>query len=97
MMDLSEYTEFEWDKGNIDKSFKKHKISPNEAEEIFLDKNLFLQEDFKHSQREQRFVAIGKTISKKLLLTVFTIRNYKISIISVRIADNKERRQYEKI
>ena len=97
MMDLSEYTEFEWDKGNIDKSFKKHKISPNEAEEIFLDKNLFLQEDFKHSQREQRFVAIGKTISKKLLLTVFTIRNYKIRIISVRIADNKERRQYEKI
>ena len=96
-MDLSEYTEFEWDKGNIDKSFKKHKISPNEAEEIFLDKNLFLQEDFKHSQREQRFVAIGKTISKKLLLTVFTIRNYKIRIISVRIADNKERRQYEKI
>lgn len=96
MMDLSKYIEFEWDKGNIDKSFKKHKISPNEAEEIFLDENLFLQEDFKHSQREKRFVAIGKTISKKFLLTVFTIRNYKIRIISVRMADRKERRQYEK-
>lgn len=96
MMDLNKYNEFEWDKGNVDKSFKKHKISPNEAEEIFLDERLFFQEDFKHSQEEQRFIAIGKTISKKLLLTVFTIRNYKIRIISVRIADNKERRQYEK-
>ncbi len=96
MLDLSKYTGFEWDKGNIDKSFKKHNISPNESEEIFLDERLFLQEDLKHSQQERRFIAIGKTISKKLLLTVFTIRNYKIRIISVRIADNKERRQYEK-
>lgn len=96
MIDLSRYTGFEWDKGNVDKSFKKHKISPNESEEIFLDENLFLQEDFKHSQDEQRFVAIGKTISRKLLLTAFTIRNFTIRIISVRIADNKERKQYEK-
>ena len=96
MLDLSKYTGFEWDKGNIDKSFKKHNISPNESEEIFLDERLFLQEDLKHSQQERRFIAIGKTISKKLLLTVFTIRNYKIRIISVRIADNKEKRQYEK-
>jgi len=55
MMDLSKYTEFEWDKGNFDKSFKKHKISPNEAEEMFLDERLLLQEDLKHSQFEQRF------------------------------------------
>ena len=96
MMDLSKYTEFEWDKGNFDKSFKKHKISPNEAEEMFLDERLLLQEDLKHSQFEQRFTIIGSTISKKLLLTVFTIRNNKIRIISVRIADRKERRQYEK-
>ena len=96
-MDLNKCTEFEWDKGNIDKSFKKHKISPNEAEEIFLDENLLIQEDLKHSQHEQRFIGIGKTVSKKLLLTVFTIRSYKIRIISVRIADHKERRRYEKI
>ncbi|PIV08921.1 hypothetical protein COZ40_02795 [Candidatus Roizmanbacteria bacterium CG_4_10_14_3_um_filter_39_13] len=96
MMDLSKYTGFEWDKGNIDKSFKKHKISPNESEEIFLDESLLVQEDLSHSQQEQRFIAIGKTVSKKLLLTVFTIRNYKIRIISVRIADHKERRHYEK-
>lgn len=96
MMDLNKYIEFEWDKGNIDKSFKKHKISPNESEEIFLDENLLIQEDLKHSQHEQRFIGIGKTVSKRLLLSVFTVRSYKIRIISVRIADHKERRLYEK-
>jgi len=96
MADPGKYKEFEWDKGNIDKSYQKHGITPNEAEEIFLDENLLLQKDWKHSQKEERFIVIGKTIKKKLLLAVFTIRNYKIRIISVRVVDNKERRQYEK-
>ena len=30
--------EFRWDKGNIGKSFKKHKIKDREAEEAFFDK-----------------------------------------------------------
>lgn len=48
MIDLGKYREFEWDKGNIEKSFQKHGITPNEAEEIFLDEDLLLQEDLKH-------------------------------------------------
>jgi uncharacterized DUF497 family protein len=96
MIDLGKYREFEWDKGNIEKSFQKHGITPNEAEEIFLDEDLLLQEDLKHSQKEQRFIVIGETIKRKLLLAVFTIRSYKVRIISVRVADNKERKHYEK-
>ena len=37
MLSLDQYTGFEWDKGNIDKSHQKHGITPNEAEESFLD------------------------------------------------------------
>ena len=73
MVDLGKITEFEWDEGNIDKSYKKHGITPNEAEELFLDENVLLVEDIKHSQKEERFIVIGKTTQRKLLLAAFTI------------------------
>ncbi|EKE13872.1 MAG: hypothetical protein ACD_12C00773G0001 [uncultured bacterium] len=97
MMDLNKYTEFEWDKGNIDKSFKKHKISPNEAEEIFLDENLKILKDIRHSQKEERFIALGITKSSKKLFIVYTVRRGKIRIISSRPMNKKQRTYYEKI
>lgn len=96
MMDLNKYTEFEWDKGNVDKSFKKHKISPNEAEEIFLDENLKIIKDINHSQKEKRLIALGKTFTDKKLFIVYTVRGEKVRIISARPMDKKERRHYEK-
>jgi len=96
VIDLDKLKGFEWDKANIDKSYKKHGITPNQAEEIFLDENVILVEDIKHSQKEKRFIAIGKTTGKKNLFIVFTIRNKKIRIISARKANRKERKQYEK-
>mgnify|MGYP001594043008 CR=1 FL=1 len=96
MMDLNKYTKFEWDKGNVDKSFKKHKISPNEAEEIFLDEDLKIIKDIRHSQKEQRLIALGKTFSEKKLFIVYTVRGEKVRIISVRPMDKKERSHYEK-
>jgi uncharacterized DUF497 family protein len=96
MVDLNEYTGFEWDKGNIDKSFQKHRISPNEAEEIFLDENLKIIKDIAHSQKEIRLIALGKTFMEKKLFVVFTVRGDKVRIISARPMDKKERNHYEK-
>ena len=96
MIDVSKCTEFEWDKGNIAKSFKKHKISPNEAEEIFLDENLKILKDINHSQKEKRLIALGKTFTNKKLFIVFTVRGEKVRIISARPMDRKERSYYEK-
>lgn len=95
MIDLVRIVEFEWDKDNIDKSYKKHSITSKETEELFLDENVLFIEDVKHSQKEERFIAIGKTTQNTLLFAVFTIRNNKIRIISVRKANQKERRKYE--
>lgn len=95
MVNLDKLTEFEWDIWNIDKSYKKHGITPNEAEEIFLDEDILTDEDTKHSEREERFTAIGKSLGGNMLLVVFTIRNNKIRIISARKAHKKERRLYE--
>jgi len=87
---------FEWDKGNINKNLKKHNVTDKEAEEVFGNKPLRIFEDIKHSGEEQRFVAYGKTDSKRSLVMVFTLRKEKIRVISARNQSKKERREYEK-
>jgi len=96
MIDLNKIIGFEWDKWNIDKSYKKHGISPNETEEVFLDERVQIKKDIKHQEQEDRFIAIGKTTEKKLLFVVFTIRKDKIRIISGRTANKKEKEVYQK-
>ena len=54
MLNLGDYTSFEWDRGNADKSYKKHGVSPSEAEESFLDENALVLRDIKHSQKEKK-------------------------------------------
>lgn len=95
-MKLPSPISFDWDKGNLEKNWIKHKISFKEAEETFLNKLLKIYEDIKHSQSEQRFYALGITNNNKLLYITFTIRQGKLRVISARIQSNKERRLYEK-
>ncbi|MBI2049549.1 BrnT family toxin [Candidatus Roizmanbacteria bacterium] len=95
-MRLPKPLSFQWDKGNIDKNFKKHNLTNKETEEIFCNKYLKTFKDVKHSQKENRFVALGVTDKKRMLYVVFTIRDQKIRIISARDVSKKERRFYEK-
>ena len=95
MFDLGKIEGFEWDRGNIDKNIEKHGIAPNESEEVFLDERIRIKKDFKHQETEERSIAIGRTIEGKILFEVFTLREYKIRIISSRLANKKERRLYE--
>lgn len=92
---LSKIKAFEWNKGNLDKSYQKHGITPNESEEVFLDENLKVVKDFKHSQTEERFIALSKTFKGKSLFVVFTIRKNEIRVVSARKSNLKERRKYE--
>lgn len=95
-MDLSKIVGFQWDKGNIDKNYGKHGILPNECEEVFLDEDLKTFDDIKHSQKENRYIALGKTRSRQILYVVFTIRSSSIRVVSSRKANIKERKIYEK-
>jgi len=96
VFDLTKILGFDWDKWNIDKSYKKHGITPNESEEIFLDEEVRIEKDVKHQQQEKRFIAIGKTTEKKILFVIFTMRSDKIRIISGRLANKKEREVYQR-
>ena len=95
MIDLSKITGFEWDKGNIDKNYQKHSITPNEAEQVFTDEGAQVEKDIKHQEKEERYIAIGKDAQNKILFVVFTLRKHKIRVISARVANQKERRLYE--
>ena len=87
---------FDWDQGNLEKNWKKHKVYLKEAEEIFFNKPLKTLEDVKHSQTEGRFVALGITNANRKLYIIFAIRSLKIRIISARDQSKKERTIYEK-
>jgi len=86
---------FDWDEGNKEKNWAKHKVDYKESEEIFFNKPLLIDEDVKHSFKEKRFEALGQTNKGRGLFVAFTIRNNKIRIISARDQDGKERKKYE--
>lgn len=89
---------FDWNKGNIDKNLKKHKVTDKEAEEVFINKPSFIFQDEKHSTaKEKRYGMFGLTDQGRLLSVAFTIRSEKIRIITARNISRKERRSYEKI
>jgi|SRR3989304_6394094 len=87
---------FDWDKGNIDKNWKKHRVYFREVEEVFQNKPLKIFPAKKHSVVEKRFQALGITNRHRNLSVIFIIRNQKIRIISARDQNKKERRKYVK-
>ncbi len=93
---LPEPLTFEWDKGNELKSWIKHGIKAQEAEDAFYDKNRLVLQDIKHSHQEERFILFDKTKAGQLLFIVFTVRNNKIRITSARNIKRNEELMYEK-
>ena len=88
---------FQWDRGNELKNWIKHNVSAIEAEDIFYDNKRLLLEDSKHSSKdEKRFILVGKTQKRRMLVIAFTIREEKIRIISARDTNRKEEIIYEK-
>jgi uncharacterized DUF497 family protein len=88
---------FEWDRGNKQKNWIKHKVTSEEAEEAFEDENRMLFEDVKHSTaQEKRFILFANTQEQRKLVVVFTMRREKVRIISARPMHRKEAIVYEK-
>lgn len=97
MIDASRLTGFEWDAGNVRKSVEKHDVSQAEAEQLFFNAPLLVLPDVKHSQREARYHALGKTDTGRRLHVTFTVRGggALIRVISARDMHRKERAIYE--
>lgn len=93
-MDLPE--RFEWDEGNREKNWKKHRVSIIEIEQVFESIPLAIFKDGKHSEREERFIALGQTYNGRYLHVTCTIRHNAVRVISARPQNRKERSFYEK-
>jgi uncharacterized DUF497 family protein len=96
MIDLTKITGFDWDDGNARKN-NKHGVSTAESEQVFFNAPLLLLADAKHSDRESRLHALGKTDQGRLLHIALTLREAqtKIRVISARDMNRKERVIYE--
>ena len=96
MIDFSSVIGFDWDTGNARKN-ERHDVSQAEAEQIFSASGLLTMQDEKHSSRELRYIAFGRTADERLLQVAFTLRGNEtlIRIISARDANRRERKVYE--
>ncbi len=82
---------FQWDAGNSEKNWIKHRVSREECEQVFLNRPLVVSGDPKHSQVEDRHFVLGNTDTGRGLLVVFTIRGDTIRVISARDMNREER------
>lgn len=92
---LSKCRGFQWDSGNLDKSWVRHRVSRYEIEQVFFHRPLLVAVDEEHSQEEQRFFALGRTEIGRRLFLVFTVRDDRIRVISARDMSRRERKVYE--
>ena len=72
-----ETPEFEWDEEKAVSNLKKHDVSFEEGATIFNDPRIATISDPAHSKDEERFVSIGISIQRRLLVVVHTERNEK--------------------
>jgi uncharacterized DUF497 family protein len=87
-------TGFEWDEGNAEKSWTRHRVLPDEAEETFRDPSIVIVRDDRHSIVEERFAVFARTAAGRYLFLVFTFRGDQIRVISARDMSRRERRVY---
>lgn len=87
---------FDWDDGNLDKNWYRHNVTNQECEEIFFNVPLIIASDIKHSEDEQRYLALGRTDDSRWLFVAFTVRNELIRVISARDMNEIEAKGYGK-
>lgn len=86
---------FEWDEGNSEKNWLKHKVLKIECEQVFFNTPIIISDDEKHSHKENRWYLLGRTDMDRRLFLVFTIRANLIRVISARSMNKKESEIYD--
>lgn len=89
---------FDWDSGNS-KKIKTHGLSREDIEAFFQQESVYVTPDIKHSQKEERYLAVGQSSKGRPMGVVFTFRKNEgerlIRPISARYMRDKEAKRYE--
>jgi uncharacterized protein len=87
--------EFEWDPKKAARNLRKHRVSFNEAATVFGDALSTTVPDPDHSLAEDRYITVGITNRRRLVMVAYTERRQRIRIISARELTRTEREAYE--
>jgi uncharacterized DUF497 family protein len=90
---------FSWDVRKALVNHEKHGVAFEEAATVFADPSGLDWEDREHSGGERRSKRLGRAVTGRILLIVYTVRRTlhdqeTIRIISARQASRKEREAY---
>ena len=90
---------FEWDSKKEKSNIKKHKVTFEEAAYVFSDKYSLTLFDNEHSEDEERWILLGKSLNAVVLVVVHTFRDKDgteiVRIISARKATKNEQQIYK--
>ena len=86
---------FEWNPNKAESNFRKHGVSFQEAATVFGDNLGITVYDPDHSRDEDRFITIGWSERRRLLMVSHTDWEDRIRIISARELTPRERKDYE--
>ena len=87
--------DFEWDPRKAEINLRKHGVSFTEAGTVFGDDLAITVPDPDHSNDEDRYITIGWSDHRRLLMISHTDRGNRIRIISARELTKVERKEYE--
>ena len=86
---------FEWDTKKAGLNLRKHGVGFDEAATVFGDPLALLMPDPDHSVHEMRYILLGTSNRRRLLVVAFAERPPRTRLISARRATRQERRNYE--
>ncbi len=88
---------FEWNETKAEANLRKHRVSFLEATSVFEDDDALLMADPEHSEDEDRFLILGTSLRRRVVLVAHCYRQAGdvIRIISARKASARQRREYE--
>ena len=91
---------FEWDTNKEKINIQKHGVTFEQASYVFADPFALNKFDEEHSDYEDRWIILGKSLNQTLLVVIHTFRNNDdvefVRIISARKATKKEQQAYQK-
>ncbi len=87
--------QFEWDLDKARTNQRKHRVTFEEAATVFADVLGVTAPDPDHSVNEERYITVGVSQHRRLLIVAHTERGNRIRIISARELTPMEKRDYE--
>lgn len=84
----------EWDKNKNQLNYEKHGLSFEDAKLVFASKTISFEDD-REDYGEERFITLGE-LETRVVVIVHTQRNFVTRIISMRKANEREKKIYFK-